>query len=178
METNIAMRKLYIVSLSVVTLLLLHLCQQKQIVLAGGEVGVNVGQKAPNFTLPNIDGTEFELAAFSNDKNVLLVFSATWCHACRYEIPLIKNFYDEFRDDGLEIVVIDIGEHQSKVKSFVKKRDINYTVILDEESTLVEIFQLRVSGIPLNIVLDKSGIIIYKDKAPPDKDFIKNLFTN
>jgi peroxiredoxin len=176
METITAMRKLYITSLYIIIIILFNFCHEGHIVSAGTEVGVNVGQKAPAFTLPNVDGSEFELGTFRKDKNVLLVFSATWCHACRHEIPLIKNFYDEFKDDGLGIVVIDIGEHISKVKSFVKKREINYNVVLDETADVAKIFQ--VTGIPLNIVLDKSGIIIYKDNAPPDKDFIKNLFVN
>lgn len=176
METKIAMRKFYVLSLCSVIITLFVLCYEKYIVFAGAEAGVNVGQKAPSFTLPNVNGDEFELEAFSKDKNVLLVFSATWCQACRHEIPLIKNFYDEFKDDGLEIVVIDIGESRSKVKSFVKERAINYNVVLDEKADVAKIFQ--VTGIPLNIVLDKSGTIVYKDNAPPDKDFIKDLFVN
>ncbi|MDR4504055.1 MAG: TlpA family protein disulfide reductase [Candidatus Scalindua sp.] len=176
METRIAMRKLYVVSLCIVTINLFNLCHGEYIVCAGTETGINVGQKAPNFTLPNVDGSEFELEAFSKDKNVLLVFSATWCQACRHEIPLIKNFYNEFRDEGLGIVVIDIGESRSKVKSFVKEREINYNVILDEMADVAKIF--KVTAIPLNIVLDKRGIIIYKDNAPPDKDFIQGLFVN
>ncbi|GJQ59285.1 MAG: TlpA family protein disulfide reductase [Candidatus Scalindua sp. AMX11] len=170
------MRKLNVLLLFVVTTILFNFCHEKQMVSAGTEVGVNVGQKAPTFTLPNVDGSEFTLRTFGKDKNVLLVFSATWCHACRNEIPLIKNYYDEFKDDGLEIVVVDVGEHRSKVKSFVKKRELNYNVILDEMAEVTKIFQ--VTGIPLNIVLNKSGIIIYRDNAPPDKDFIKNLFVN
>ncbi|MCP5004905.1 MAG: TlpA family protein disulfide reductase [Planctomycetes bacterium] len=176
METTNTMRKIYFVSLCVSALIIFSFCHGNHIVSAGTDVGASVGKKAPPFTLPNIDGSEFELKTFNKDKCVLLVFSTTWCPGCRHEIPLIKNFYEEFKDDGLAIAVIDIGEHSSKVKAFVKKRDINYNVVLDETGTVAKNF--RVTGIPLNIVLDKSGTIIYRDHAPPDKDFIKNLIAN
>ena len=176
MKIRIAMGKLCVLSLSMIVISLFNFCNDKEAIFAETAAGVAVGQKAPSFKLSNIEGDEFELESFRKDKHVLLVFSATWCPACRHEIPLLKEYYDEYKDDGFEIVSIDIGESASKVKSFVKKSEINYNVILDEEAVVAKLY--KVIGIPLNIVLDKSGIIIYKDNVPPDKDFIKDLFVN
>ena len=170
------MLKLCILSLSMIVISLFNCFNDKEMLFAETVVGIEVGQKAPSFKLPNIEGNEFELESFRKDKHVLLVFTATWCPACRHEIPLLKEYYDEYTDEGFEIVSIDIGESASKVKSFVKKREINYTVILDEKAVVTKLY--KVIGIPLNIVLDKSGVIIYKDNLPPDKDFIKDLFVN
>ncbi len=170
------MRAFLILLLSPFVIFLFNLSNNEDILFAKTSIGINVGQKAPTFKLSNINGNEFELESFRQDKAVLLVFGATWCPACRHEVPLIKEYYEEFKDDGLEVINIDIGESEKKVKSFVKKNQINYHVVLDSQADVARLY--KVVGIPLNIVLDKNGIIQYKDNIPPGRDVIKNLFVN
>src|SRR3972149_603583 len=87
------------------------------IVFAEAESGVNIGQKASPFKLLTVDGKEIELESFAKDKVTLLVFGATWCPACRHEIPVLKEYYNELKDDGLNVLSIDIQESETKVKS-------------------------------------------------------------
>ena len=60
------------------------------IVFAGIETGVDVGQKAAPFKLLMVDGKELELESFAKDKVALLVFGATWCPSCRHEAPILS----------------------------------------------------------------------------------------
>ncbi len=146
------------------------------IVFAGVETGVDVGQKASPFKLLAIDGKEIALESFAKDKVTLLVFGATWCPACRHEIPILKEYYNKLKDDGLKILNIDIQESNKKVKSFVKKNQINYPVALDSNAKVAMLY--KVVGIPLNIILDKNGVIRYKENRPPGKEILEKLLLN
>ena len=53
---------------------------------------------------------------------------------------------------------IDIQESAQKVKSLVDKKKINYPVVLDSDADVARLYKLM--GIPLNIVLDRNGVIV------------------
>jgi peroxiredoxin len=142
-------------------------------VFAEVETGVDIGKKAAPFKLLTLDGKEIDLESFSKDKVTLLVFGATWCPSCRHEIPLLKEFHTEFKDKGLNVLGIDIQESVKKVKSLVDKKKINYPVVLDSKADVARLY--KVMGIPLNIVLDRNGVIVYKEHKPPDKELLKKL---
>ena len=166
--------KLFAISLlSILGMFVLPFSASEGKVFAAVETGIDIGKKAASFTLLTLDGKEVELDSFAKDKVTLLVFGATWCPSCRHEIPLLKEFYTEFKDKGFNVLSIDIQESAKKVKSLVDKKKINYPVALDSKADVARLY--KVIGIPLNIVLDKNGVIVYKDHSPPDKELLKKL---
>jgi peroxiredoxin len=144
-----------------------------KIVFAGVETGVDIGQKAAPFKLLSVEGKEIALESFAKDRVTLLVFGTTWCPSCRHEVPILKEYYDELKDDGLKVLGIDVQESKKKVSSFIGKNRINYPVALDSNADVARLYQ--VVGIPLNIVLDKKGVIRYKDNRPPNREILKKL---
>jgi peroxiredoxin len=170
---NMVMRLIAISLLSILGMSVLPFSTLEGKVFAEVEIGVDVGKKAAPFTLLTLDGKEIDLESFSKDKVTLLVFGATWCPSCRHEIPLLKEFHTEFKDKGLNVLGIDIQESVKKVKSLVDKKKINYPVVLDSKADVARLY--KVIGIPLNIVLDRNGVIVYKDNRPPDKELLKKL---
>ena len=146
------------------------------IVFAGVETGVDIGQKAAPFKLLTIDGKEIALESFAKDKVTLLVFGTTWCPSCRHELPILKEYYNDLKDDGLNVLGIDVQESNKKVKSFIEKNRINYPVVLDSNAEAAKLY--KVVGIPLNILLDKNGVIRYKENRPPGKETLEKLMLN
>lgn len=170
---NIVIRPFVILLLSTFAVFSLTFSVTEDLVFAEVETGIDVGQKASPFKLSTVDGEEIELGSFAKDKVTLLVFGATWCPACRHEIPILKEYYSELNGDGLNVLGIDIQESVKKVKSLVDKMQINYPVALDSDAKVARLY--KVVGIPLNIILDKNGVIVYKENKPPSKEFLKNL---
>ena len=170
---NLVTRLFAISLLSMLGMLVLPFSASEDKVFAEVETGIDVGEKATPFKLLTLDGKEVELESFAEDKVTLLVFGATWCPSCRHEIPLLKEFYTEFKDKGLNVLSVYIQESAKKVKSLADKKKINYPVVLDSNADVARLY--KVIGIPLNIVLDKNGVIVYKENSLPDKELLKKL---
>ncbi len=118
-------------------------------------------------------GAGLSKESFAKDKVTLLVFGTTWCPSCRHEVPILKKYYDDLKDDGLKVLGIDVQESKKKVSSFVRKNQINYPVVLDSNADVARLYQ--VVGIPLNIVLDNQGVIQYKGNRPPGKELLEKF---
>lgn len=134
------------------------------------------GTKAPNFTLPTIDGKTFTLSDCfgKTGKVVLLDIWATWCPPCKAEVPHLVQLTKKYKSKGLKVVGVAIDEQKSTVASFAKQQHINYTVALDPNAQKVgKSYQVR--GIPATYVIDSKGVIRFvhsgfpRDKAEASK---------
>ena len=168
---NTATRRFSLILLS--TFVMFVLTFSTNVVFAGVETGVDIGQKAAPFKLLSVEGKELELESFAKDKVTLLVFGTTWCPSCRHEVPILKEYYNDLKDDGFKVLGINVQESKKKVNSFVEKNRINYPVVLDSNAETARLY--NVVGIPLNIILDKKGVIRYKDNRPPSKEILVKL---
>lgn len=132
------------------------------VVLVSSAVIANLsaGVKAPNFTLPTLDGTSFTLANNFKQpgKVVVLDIWATWCPPCRAEIPFIVKMNKKYAGKKVVFVGVAIDQDKSDISSFVKAQKINYTILIDPNaSTVGDIYQVK--GIPATYIIDKKGII-------------------
>lgn len=98
-------------------------------------------------------------------KVVILDFWATWCPPCRAEIPDFVELQKEYQDDGLEIIGVSLDPMTPMrggtpaVHSFVKQQKINYTILLAQDNTAIEGYDVT-GGIPTTYVIDREGRIV------------------
>jgi len=129
---------------------------------AAPEARPEVGYLAPDFALPNLNGKTVRLSDFRGKKGVFINFWATWCPPCRLEMPTMEKVYQEYRSRGLEIlaVSIDVGP-KSVVKNFMQEFRLTFPALLDPEGEVL--YRYRLFSIPGSFLIDKRGIIRYKE---------------
>ncbi len=121
-----------------------------------------VGSKAPDFSADDLNGTKIAVSDFSG-KVIVLDFWASWCVPCKKSMPHLIELYKELKDSSLSIIAINLDDEKSKISSFEKSigMEIPFPVIFDKNSKLPALY--NVEGMPTTIVIDKLGIIKFKE---------------
>lgn len=144
--------------------------QKDQAALVEGIDYVKIDQPAEDFTAWDFEGNEVQLSDYEGNV-VFLYFWATWCGPCREKMPIIQQFYEEHKDQGVVVLAVsstvvemrggndaDAAEAaQDQVKRFIEENGFTFPVILDRHSEGWDIYQQR--GIPANYVIDREGVV-------------------
>ncbi len=124
---------------------------------AAVEVAPELGKRAPDFTLPTLDGKQLSLGQFRG-KMVMVNFWETSCPACASEMPYIQTIFDVWPRDQLEILAVSVGERAAFVQSFVDRRGLTFPALLDSDEAVSKIYQISV--IPTTLFINADGIIM------------------
>lgn len=119
-------------------------------------IPVDVNYAAPALKLTDLDGNSVSLDMYRG-KVVLVNLWATWCPPCKAEMPTLKNFYEEYKDNGFVIVAIDDGESADLVKPFVDEYGLPFPIWLDEDYVTEKTF--RTVNLPSSWVIDRDGTV-------------------
>ena len=120
------------------------------------QIGVEVGDLAPNFSASNFDGERFQLSDFRG-KVVFLNFWASWCGPCRAEMPAMQDLLAQYGDD-LVIVAANNQEAYRPAKGFIDDLGVNYTEFaLDPSGEIVDAY--KVFTMPTSYFIDPEGRI-------------------
>ena len=122
---------------------------------------VQVGDVAPDFTIHFTDGTEKQLSELQG-KIVMLQFTASWCGVCRKEMPFIESeIWSEHKEKDFIVIGIDRDEPVEKVLKFIEQTGVTYPLALDPGSDIFALYAKRDAGVTRNIIIDKTGKIVY-----------------
>ncbi|MCK5420235.1 MAG: TlpA family protein disulfide reductase [Desulfobacterales bacterium] len=122
------------------------------------------GLRAPNFSLPGLDGRMVSLTDYKG-KVVLLNIWATWCPPCVEEMPSMEKLYQELQGEGFEILAVSIDESGAQdMLPFMKKHKLSFPALIDSKGTLKGLYQT--TGVPESFIIDKDGILVEKVIGP------------
>jgi len=110
---------------------------------------------APTFAGQALDGSTVDLSAL-HGKVVLLDFWTTWCIPCRRDLPVLEKLQTEFRDRGLAVVGIDVGEERTAIDKFLKTTPLSFPIVqISDSSDLLA--ALSVNAFPTLVLIDRDG---------------------
>lgn len=127
--------------------------------LASFSESVSYGVPPPGFELGALDGETYRLEdQITGRKIVLISFWATWCPPCRLEMPQLESLYERYRDSGLQVLAINVGEDGDTVQKFVDKRTLSFPVLLDRDGLVST--RYHVEAFPTTVLIDSDGKVL------------------
>lgn len=121
---------------------------------------------APDFELPT-DAKKVSLQAMRG-RVVYLDFWASWCKPCRKSFPWMNAMQAKYRDQGLQIIAVNVDSDPELVKRFLEKYPADFIVAYDAEGKLAEKYQVK--GMPSSYLIDKQGNIQVQHVGFREKD--------
>lgn len=122
------------------------------------------------FVLTDINGKTRTWSEFAG-KALIVNFWATWCGPCRMEMPVLKNIYNEFHSQGLEILGISVDRDQRKVPPFIKQMNIPWVILFADQNVPLEFKMGR--GIPSTIIFNAEGVEVSRFSGVRPEGFIR-----
>lgn len=126
------------------------------------------GAKAPDFTLPEMNGGELTLSDYG-DKLVLLNFWGTYCPPCVEEMPLMQRYYDEYKDDGFVVIAVNENESVVRVKGFVRQYELTFPIPMDKDTVRK---QYGVVAYPSSFFI-QNGVVREMITGPMDEPYLE-----
>ena len=111
---------------------------------------------APPFELEQMTGGTIALDEL-HGQVVALRFWADWCPFCRREMRELEPLYQQLREQGLEILAVNVGQDRGRVERFVDRAGYSYPTLLDPDSAVAR--RYGVIAIPVTYFIDREGIV-------------------
>jgi peroxiredoxin len=131
----------------------------------------NIGDRAPEFELPDPDMKPRKLSEFYGKKTILAFFPAAESPVCTAEMCALRDSLDSLRDLGANVVGISVDGPFAN-KFFVQNRHLNFPVLSDYKRDVIRKYGIVMKNLgPLEgydaakrsvFILDESGDVIYR----------------
>ena len=137
-----------------------------------------LGSSAPDFSLPNVDGSTVSLSDLDDKVGLLVIFM---CNHCPFVIHLredLANFADEYQQRGLAIVGISSNDVENypqdgpdKMKEEAETQGYTFPYLFDESQDVAKAYHAACT--PDFFLFDKDRKLVYRgqfDDSRPGSD--------
>ncbi|WP_019498273.1 peroxiredoxin [Pseudanabaena sp. PCC 6802] len=126
-------------------------------------MAVEIGQKAPDFTLPS-DRGDITLSRYQGKTNVVLAFyPGDFTPVCTSEMQCFADDWTKFRESGAEILGISADPIEKHIE-FSKKLGLEFPLLSDRNKQVSQLY--GVAGLfgskRAYFIIDVHGIVQYK----------------
>lgn len=119
-------------------------------------VGVDPGEKAPDFVLDDLEGKAHRLSDYRGQV-IILDFWATWCGYCQQQLPILQAVSDKYASQGVTVLAVDLEESEDKVTSYRSSSGIALTMLLDIHGQVGTDYRVRY--LPTLYFIEHDGVI-------------------
>jgi cytochrome c biogenesis protein CcmG, thiol:disulfide interchange protein DsbE len=119
-----------------------------------------VGKPSPTFTLPAIDGKNFDLSAYRG-KPIILNFYASWCAPCRLEHP---QFLQLAKDRRFVVLGVAYRDDPSKTAAYLDELGNPFVQTGIDHVGAVGV-QFGLAGVPETYVIGADGTVLLRHQG-------------
>jgi peroxiredoxin len=135
------------------------------------QVGLEVGWRAPEFSLPLLDG-DFATLSDYQGKVIFMNMWASWCNPCHREAPALEAMYQQY-NGRFEILAVNVGESQIEARGFQQQYDLSFPILLDEQEEVATLYGL--DAYPTTYIIGRDGVIIEKIRGSFTEQTLKDV---
>jgi peroxiredoxin len=147
-------------------------------------VAAEVGQKAPDFTLPS-DSWENKVSLESARREgpvVLFFYPGDWSSVCTDQMAQVQGEIGRFEEKGAKVLGISVDSPWSH-KAWAEERGIGFPLLSDFQRRVVEDYGVKhEAGFPERayFVIDREGLVRAKkiEDSPSDQPEVEDVLKN
>jgi thiol-disulfide isomerase/thioredoxin len=136
--------------------------------------GTNSKELAPRFHAKTMDGQNFTNESIKG-KVVLFEFWTTWCPYCVGEAPFVDQIAQEYKDKGLIVLAVDVGESKKTVKRYLEGHPRSCPIVLMEDTNLAAMYAATVY--PIYVLIDRDGYIAGTQRGAAGEMALRRFMT-
>lgn len=151
---------------------------------------IQVGQKAPDFKLPDTNKNDVTLESFKGKNLIIFFFPMAWTGACTKEMCAVQEDYKAYNGMNTAVIGISVDSHLA-LKRFAEDNKIEYPLLSDFNKQTIKDYGVvhpeffayyKDVAKRATFVIDENGIVRYVDVLEkigdhPDMDKIKDALT-
>lgn len=130
---------------------------------------LEIGTKAPDFTLPDQNGVSHSLSDYRGKKVILYFYPKDQTAGCTKEACSFRDRYPQITEKGA--VVIGISKDSVKShKNFEEKQSLPFTLLSDEDTSVIQMYDVwkekKMAGrtymgiVRSTYLIDEEGVIV------------------
>ncbi|PIQ22819.1 MAG: thioredoxin-dependent thiol peroxidase [Cytophagales bacterium CG18_big_fil_WC_8_21_14_2_50_42_9] len=100
---------------------------------------LNIGDKAPNFAIPDQDGIVHKLNDYAGRKLVIYFYPKDDTPGCTAQACNLRDNYYDLRQKGYEVIGVSVDSEKSHQK-FIQKFELPFTLLSDTNREMVEAY--------------------------------------
>ena len=131
---------------------------------------LEAGKQAPQFELPAIDGSKFNLQEALARGPVLAVFFKISCPVCQYALPYYERIYKTYGKGNL--IIVGVSENEKKdTAEFMKRYGLTFPMLLDDTKTYPASNAYGLTNVPSTFWISQDGEIEISSVGWSRQDF-------
>lgn len=129
----------------------------------GSDKKLKIGDKAPQFVLPDQNGKLVNLSDFYGKSNLVVYFyPRDESYGCTKEACSFRDRYEDFKEAGAEVIGISSDDEDSH-KGFAANHKLPFILLADKDKKVAGLYGVgKTLGIlpgRITFIIDKQGII-------------------
>lgn len=114
----------------------------------------NPASQAPDFALKESSGRNLRLSEYRSEV-VAVAFWASWCGACREQLPVLEGLQQSLGPEGLRVLAVNFDEKPSVAQETAAAARVSFPVLLDAAGDVGRLYDVQ--ELPMVVLVDRTG---------------------